>query len=168
MTPRRSKQAAASVLEIAQRAAGTWSEAERARVLAAATRDGTRGRRADPEHVEQSLLFQWAAVAVGQRPELAALYAVPNGSHKSRAAAAKFQREGLRAGVPDVVLPVPRGGYGALYVEMKSADGRVSPEQRAWHARLTALGNLVVVCRSAEAAQREIERYLDLPTERAA
>lgn len=168
MTSRRSKQAAASVLELAQRAAGTWSEAERARVLAAATRDGTRGRRADPEHVEQSLLFQWADVAVGQRPELAALYAVPNGGHRTKAQAAKLQREGVRPGVPDWVLPVPRGGYAALFGEMKTPGNYPTPEQRAWHARLTALGNLVVVCRSAEAAQREIERYLDLPTERAA
>ena len=44
-------------------------------------------------------------------PDLELLYHVPNGGSRNKAEASKLKRMGVRAGVPDLVLPVPRAGY---------------------------------------------------------
>ena len=68
---------------------------------------------------------------------------------------------GLRKGVPDICLPVGRGGYHALYIELKRVKGgRVSPDQRQMLADLNAEGNFAVVCRGAEDAKKLILAYL--------
>lgn len=123
--------------------------------------------RAHPEHVEQSLLIQWAELMSARIPELGLLYSIPNaggfsGGYKANVArVARLKREGVKPGVPDVHLPVARGGYHSLYIEMKSGPtSRVSPDQRQWHAALRAQGHAVRVCYSWDAARDAIERYL--------
>lgn len=112
---------------------------------------------------EQQALFEWAKRCVGIYPELEALYHVPNEGKRGRAAAGKLKAEGLRAGVPDVCLPVPRGVYGALYIEMKRPKGgRMSEEQKKWIERLRRAGNRVEVCRGFEDAPRVIMQYLGM------
>lgn len=108
------------------------------------------------------MLFQWAELASGRYPELKLLYAVPNGSHKSIPTAMKFKREGLKAGVPDIVLPVARGGYHSLYIEMKRTKGGVlSREQLDWQIALLDAGHRVVIARGFEEARRTITDYLE-------
>lgn len=117
--------------------------------------------RAQPEHVEQSLLFQWMGHATGRYPELALAYAIPNGGHRSKAVAGKLKAEGVKSGVPDLCLPVARGSYHALYVEMKAGPtSRVQPSQADWHAKLRAEGNAVRVCYGWESARQTILAYL--------
>lgn len=72
------------------------------------------------------------------------LYAIPNGYKKSVAMAANAKREGLRAGVPDLVLPVAARGYNGLYVEMKKQGGSADVKQREWHERLNEQGYLAL------------------------
>jgi hypothetical protein len=124
---------------------------------------------ADDEHQQQAALVLWSQrdAVLAAYPELAALYAVPNYAGGFGASArkhgARLKREGRKRGVPDVVLPVPRGGFAALYVEMKSARGALSPEQRAWRDLLASLGNKVEVHRTWESARDAILAYLALP-----
>lgn len=114
------------------------------------------------EHEEQAAVVQWAERALGAWPELECLYAVPNGGQRDVRVARRLKAEGVRAGVPDLCLPVARGGWNALYVEMKrAAGGRVGPAQEVWAERLGRHGNLVVVCRGADEAIRAIEEYLN-------
>jgi hypothetical protein len=97
-------------------------------------------------------------------PELRWLYSVPNGGARSATTAALMRAEGVRRGVPDLVLPVARGGHFGLYVEMKR-PGRHSTtrEQREWIAGLIEQGYRAVVCVGWDAAREEIVRYLDQP-----
>lgn len=74
--------------------------------------------------------------------------------------AAKMKAEGVRAGVPDLFLPVARQGFHGLWIELKSAKGRVTTVQAAWHERLRAQGYRVVVCRGWCEARDEIVKYL--------
>ena len=107
------------------------------------------------------MLFEWAEFAVCTRPELALLYHVPNEAKRSRREGKEIVAQGLRKGVPDICLPVPRGGYGALYIELKRQQGgRVSEEQRAWIDALNRAGNKAVVCKGFEEARKQIEEYL--------
>lgn len=104
--------------------------------------------------------MQWAALKRGRHPELDALYAIPNGGDRDTRVAAALKREGVKAGMPDLCLPVPRHGYGALYIELKVDGGRVQPRQVEIHSMLEVHGNLVVVAWGADEAIAALEDYL--------
>lgn len=72
------------------------------------------------ESVEQQCLFRWAAFQSGRFPELALLYHVPNGGSRKKAEAGRFRAEGVKAGVPDLCLPVARA-FGDMFAEMGTA-----------------------------------------------
>lgn len=117
--------------------------------------------KAEPEHDEQVTLFAWAAVMEAQHPELRLLFAVPNWiGTRTRHHGAYLKAEGRKAGVPDVWLPVARGRYHALVIEMKIKPNTPSDEQRRWLAALEEAGLSVHVCYSAIAAQSVILDYL--------
>lgn len=90
------------------------------------------------------------------------IYAVPNAAKRSDAGGAIMRAEGLRRGFPDLCLPVPRGIYPALYIEMKGRGGRVSVYQHEWHRRLIDQGNAVFVCFGCDAAWDLVVRYMGL------
>lgn len=71
-----------------------------------------------------------------------------------------LKAEGVKAGVPDLHLPVARGGYHSLYVEMKSQTGTPSEAQKEWIAALLAEGNLAGMRRGCAAAVDVLEKYL--------
>lgn len=118
---------------------------------------------APTEAQEQRELFRWARLARGRYPELQLMYHIPNEGRRSVATGARMKAEGLRPGVPDICLPVARGGFHALYIEMKRAKrGRVSEEQHAWLAALERAGNRAVVCRGWDQAREVIIDYLEM------
>jgi hypothetical protein len=116
------------------------------------------------ESGDQQALFQWAAVqvALGTYPELEMLMHIPNGEKRDKHTAAKLQRMGVRAGVPDVLLPLARGKYHSLWIEMKAARGRVSTEQGVWHSWLIHHGHKVHLAYGWEDAARAIVDYMNL------
>ena len=114
------------------------------------------------ENQEQAALFEWARLSEKRHPELKLLHAIPNGGLREARTAAVLQRTGVKPGVPDICLPVPRGGYGALYIELKRVKGGVtSANQRIWLNLLNANGNRAVVCRGWEEARDTILDYLE-------
>ena len=106
------------------------------------------------ESVEQQCLFRWAAFQSGRFPELALLYHVPNGGSRKKAEAGRFRAEGVKAGVPDLCLPVARGGFHGLYIELK--------RQKAWLSNLEKQGYFVALCKGWEAAAKVITEYLTM------
>lgn len=117
---------------------------------------------APAESVEQQCLFQWAAYQSGKYPELKLLYHVPNGGSRNKAEAGRFKAEGVKAGVPDLCLPVPRGGFHGLYIELKRLRGsKTSEEQTAWIQELAKQGYCVALCKGWEAAAKMIIDYLE-------
>ena len=97
-----------------------------------------RGQRTPTEHDEQVALFQWAELNEGAMPELALLFAVPNGGYRPMTTAAQLKAEGVKAGVPDVCLPVARGRFHGLWLELKRADhsNHATQLQEEWIERL--------------------------------
>jgi len=113
------------------------------------------------EHDEQRALFQWAAIHEYILPELASLYAIPNGGHRHIAVARKLKAEGVKAGVLDVNLDVARGGYHGLRIEMKRVKGGgLSPDQKEWIKRHKDNGYRAEMCRGWVAATVVIMEYL--------
>jgi hypothetical protein len=113
------------------------------------------------ENEEQATLMEWAAFASSAYPELKLLYAIPNGGYRPPRTAAMLQRTGVKPGVPDLCLPVPQRGYGALYIEMKRIQGgAVSAAQEIWIRNLNRVGNKAVVCKGFSEAKDAILKYL--------
>ena len=63
-----------------------------------------RNFRLDDESGHQEALFSWAAYRTGLMPELQYMYHVPNGGKRDKATAAVLKRQGVKAGVPDIML----------------------------------------------------------------
>ena len=112
------------------------------------------------ENQIQSAFFSWCATNRRQMPELDLMFSIPNGAYKSQYAQGLFKRTGLRAGVPDVFFPVSRCGFLGMFIEFKSATGRVSPAQKTWIENLTKEGYLVTTCRDWEIAAEMVTLYL--------
>lgn len=113
------------------------------------------------EEYEQMCLFTWAEACSAAHPELALLHAIPNGGKRSISEAARMKKAGVKAGVPDMFLPVAREGCHGLYIELKRRDGgRVSHRQVEWINALTRQGYKAALCLGWDAAREEIQRYL--------
>lgn len=112
---------------------------------------------APKEHEEQVMLFKWASL----RRDLDVMYAIPNGGHRDIRVAVRLKAEGVKPGVPDICLPVPRGGKHGLYIELKRRKyGRVSADQLRWLEALTREGYACAVCCGWEQARDVIEEYM--------
>lgn len=127
-------------------------------------RTPSRRQRGSPEHDAQCAVFVWAGdpLVLRRYPLLELLYAVPNGEKRDWKVAQRLKAEGVRAGIPDLQLPVPLGGWAGLYIEMKAGRNQPSPTQRRKIELLQQVGHRVTVQRSAAAAIKEIEWYLNL------
>ncbi len=122
------------------------------------------------EHQEQVALFDWARRLEGRHPQLGLMFAIPNGGLRNKIVAAKLKREGVKAGVPDIFLPVPKfiKGWGAsdwshgLFIEMKIKPNKPTKNQLYWMGRLEAEGYETAVCYSWIEAKDKIINYLKL------
>ena len=130
--------------------------------IARAQTRSRKARQAVPnEHAEQCCLMQWVRAQSGVYPALKLMYAIPNGSLRHPAIAAKLKAEGVQPGVPDLCLPVARGGYHGLYIELKRRKGGVvSEHQRHWLEYLRKQGYRAEVCEGWERARNVLMDYL--------
>lgn len=116
------------------------------------------------EHAEQVSLMQWWSLQCRRFgiPEQL-LFAIPNGGQRNIITAKRMKDEGVRAGIPDLFLAVPRGKFHGLFVEMKKTRGGVvSDAQKACMQMLSENGYCVTVCHGFIEAKTAITRYLDL------
>ncbi len=125
------------------------------------------------ETEEQAKLISWSNKIAVYYPAIELLHSIPNGASlmgrttakgkRVSFEALKLKREGLKNGVPDLMLPVPRDPYHGLYIEMKRLKGSTtSPEQIDRIDRLRQQGYRVEICKGAAAAKLVIVEYLGL------
>jgi hypothetical protein len=113
------------------------------------------------EHQVQVALIDWVDVMCRTAyPQLRWLFAVPNGGLRHPAVANYMKAEGLRAGVPDLVLPVPVEPWHGAYLEMKRAAGELTPRQAEWREHLIGAGYSYCMARSFEQARDFLISYL--------
>jgi len=110
------------------------------------------------EHDEQVALIQWADSVGGA---VGLLFAIPNGGQRHPAVAAKLKAEGVRAGVPDLFLPVARGGYNGLFIEMKVGKNKPTDSQKEWMRALMRREYAFAICYGAEEAIDTIQEYME-------
>lgn len=137
----------------------------------------TYAARTNTEHAHQVALFMWAKAWSKDEPRLELMFAIPNGGQRNKAVASRMKAEGVKAGVPDIMLPVPAVVTGftshGLFIELKrpktgsQRKGTTSEQQsKFWHPRLQAEGYFVATCFGWDDARRCICWYLGLNAER--
>lgn len=87
---------------------------------------------------------------------------IPNGGLRSKSEAARLKRMGVKAGTPDLLIPVGKHGFIALWIECKTEDGDFLDSQIEQIPLLQKLGNKVVVCRSVADVINTIKAYLEI------
>lgn len=107
------------------------------------------------ESQEQAALFKWAEL---NRINL--LFHIPNGGRRDIITASRLKAEGVKAGVPDMFLPVPRGEHHGLFIELKTVAGTTSESQERWLEALNEQGYKAVVCYGWVEAAAVITNYL--------
>lgn len=123
-----------------------------------------RNVRIDNEAGAQEALFSWIGYQLGRYPELKLAYHIPNGGKRDARTAANLKRQGVKAGVPDIHLPVARGGYHGLYIELKVGKNKQTEKQKEWQRELAKQGYLSVVCYGWQEAAEQLVNYLELQT----
>lgn len=114
----------------------------------------------ESEHDHQKAVFEWMEwQAKGPIPELKWAFAIPNGGLRHIAVAKKLKEEGIKSGVPDIFIPVPRNGFHGLFIEMKKPGGKTEAQQELWINNLAILGFFAYVCHSSNEAIELIEYY---------
>lgn len=89
-----------------------------------------------------------------------ALFHVPNGGTRNAIEAAKFKAMGVRAGVPDLLLLIARGGYHYLAMELKCGKNRQTENQRKYQEHVETHGGKYVVIRSIDEFIECVKGYL--------
>lgn len=99
-------------------------------------------------------------------PRFDAIFAIPNGGHRHKAVAAKLKAQGVKAGIPDIMVPVgidiAERHYNGLFIELKSLDPSARPStlQRKRMQQLSDLGYMTQCVWGHEAAIELICKYL--------
>ncbi len=114
----------------------------------------------ETEDEAQAAVFQWAEYAIAAYPCLKLLHHIPNEGKRSASYGARLKRLGMKRGVSDICLPVARGGYHGLYIELKVAGGKPTSEQKDFLRSVNIEGFLGVLCYGSREAITLIERYV--------
>ena len=106
----------------------------------------------------QSACVTWFRL---QYPDFALhLFAIGNGVPNNARQGAIRKREGAVAGVADLFLMVPQGAIHGLFIEMKTPEGTVSKDQKAFRERAVSQNYTYCVCRSLDDFMAVIRLYL--------
>ena len=129
-----------------------------------------RAPRAHPEQDMQIALIDWRDTLLGQYPLLDQLVHWPNGEKRDKATAALLAKMGVRRGLPDLWLFVPRYvpahnvSYSGLIIELKAPGEDLSPDQERWKPILEACGFLwVTIAGEWTAAAAAIAAWCGMP-----
>jgi hypothetical protein len=94
------------------------------------------------------------------------LFHCPNGGNRAPREAARLKRMGVRPGVSDYILPVPRGIYHSLWVELKpDVKGyypKISTQQVEWRTLMIGAGNAAYIVKGWEVAIDIMLQYVNL------
>ena len=111
-----------------------------------------------PESELQQECVKWFRYAYPRYANL--LFAIPNVGKRSKIEAAIMKGEGVRAGVADLFLMLPRGVYHGLFIEMKAGKGVQTDMQKEFEADAIKHGYAYEVCRDIDQFMYVIKCYI--------
>lgn len=119
------------------------------------------------EHSHQTALFSFFQEHRLIYPDVEWMFSIPNGGMRTKSQGAILRSEGLKRGVPDICLPVKRGPWPMLWIELKRIQGNgvkagvVTPEQKKYIEYFKSQGYGVTVCYGWLQAKQIIIEYLN-------
>lgn len=113
-------------------------------------------RTSPTEAQEQTAYFNWAQYI----PELKWAHAIPNGGKRNKIEAANLKRQGVKAGVSDIFIPVAVGEYHGLYIELKVGKNKASDKQKEFMLDMQKEGYAVALCYGCDEAITVTQKYL--------
>jgi hypothetical protein len=119
------------------------------------------------EHQHAVALVQWWALFARTKGiDERLLFAIPNaggyvgGFQKNMLRVMSMKREGVRPGVPDYFLAIPKAGSGGLFIELKAPKGSASKDQKEVLSLLESQNYGCVVAFGWDEAKTAIEEWL--------
>jgi hypothetical protein len=112
----------------------------------------------------QRAIIMWAKTQLGKYPELLWLHHVANGGHRDGREAVGLQSQGVKAGILDLHLPLARGAYHGMMIELKKPGGKCkapSKEQQEYIDYLAEHGYATLVSNDFGEVKKFIVDYLE-------
>lgn len=116
-------------------------------------------KRDNPEARIQAEFFKQVPLFFPKLPSKL-LLAIPNGGSRNIIEAKNLKAQGVKSGVSDVLLLIPKRGYACLCMEFKTPVGKQSDEQKLFQKETESVGNKYVVVRSVKEATDILRWYL--------
>ena len=119
-------------------------------------------KRNDEEHQIQKSYFKILSLNENEFPELAYIFAIPNGGKRNIGVAVKMKREGVKRGVPDCQIPIAVKPFHGCFLETKTEKGTMSKEQKEYRLFLVNQGYEHIICRSCDELVTATQKYLNI------
>jgi len=88
------------------------------------------------------------------------IFAIANGGSRHILEAVNLKKQGVKAGVPDLFIPIPNNEFHGLFIEMKYGKNKPTEAQKEWLAYLNSVKYKSIVCYSTNEAINTINDYL--------
>lgn len=121
----------------------------------------------ESEDSQQLALMCWCADNFHIYPELKRLVHIPNGGSRDKREAGKLVAMGVKAGFPDLFLPIKKACWSGLFIEMKRVanrtkkDGGATDGQLDWLPFLRTQGYGAIICFGWLEAKKVLIDYLE-------
>lgn len=86
-------------------------------------------------------------------------FAIPNGGSRNPREAVNLKRQGVTAGVPDILCAIVRSPYHGLFIEFKTGRNKLTQLQKEMIERLTSEGYRCEVCYTLEEGIKKFCEY---------
>lgn len=114
------------------------------------------------EDLIQKSLIEW----INYHPKLKefkdCIIHIPNEGKRSISYGKKLKDMGMRKGVSDLFIAVPKHGYGGAWIELKSYNGKLTKDQEDFMNLMANNNYYTAVCWSIESAMKIISMYFDI------
>ena len=109
-----------------------------------------------PESTIQKTVMEWVRLHPLLRERIIHF---PNEGKRTPSYGRLLKDMGMRAGVADLFIAMPRHGYGGAWIELKSKDGVLSQAQKEFLEDMAIQCYFTRVCYSIDEAIKTIEGY---------
>lgn len=103
--------------------------------------------------------FRWLGYTYPRAFKVA--HHIANEGKRSIAGGARLKAQGLKAGIPDIHIPIGLKGYHSLYIELKVPPNKLTDSQVSMKKNLELEGNLCYVCYSLDEAMKVTTDYME-------
>lgn len=85
---------------------------------------------------------------------------VPNEGKRSLQYGVRLKKMGMQKGFPDLIIPLPKGKYHGLYIEVKVGNNTTTADQKKWLTILHGNGYAATACWGIDEGMAVVNRYL--------